>query len=411
MRVICSCFFALVLLTPSSSLSQVSPPAQYHAPQARNDGWKIANADSLGVDSTRLASLTQSIRAWPELGVHAVLIERDGRLIYEEYFDGFDERWGESLGRVSMTAASIHDVRSVTKSVVSALVGIAHGEGTIKSLDQPVVGWFPEYPDLNTPKRRRVTLAHVLSMTSGFQWNEDIPYNDPRNDEIRMTRDPQPLRYALSRPFAIDPGADFNYNGGLTHVLAAVLVRATKTSLQEYARTKLFEPLGIKDVEWVGDLAGMPAAASGLRLHPRDLAKFGSLYLHGGKWNGKQVIPNGWVDLSTRRHFRFRPRGGADAGGEFGYGYFWWYFCYPSPAGLIEARTAVGNGQQRVFVLPGLNMVVTILAGRYNDFTTGSTLGRRILIEHVLPAVKTGIRPGCPGAQSTAAYNMGPDKN
>lgn len=398
MRIIFAAFVALALLTSSSALPQSVPAARYQTPPARNDGWKTADADSLGVDSARLANLTGSIRAWPELGVHAILIERGGRLIYEEYFDGFDERWGQPLGRVSMTAETRHDLRSVTKSVVSAMVGIAHGEGVIPSLDQPVVRWFPEYPELDTPDRRRVTLAHVLSMTSGFEWNESVPYNDPRNDEIRMTRDSEPLRYALSRPFAVAPGSDFNYNGGLTHVLAAVLVRATKTSLQEYARTKLFEPLGITDAEWVGDLAGMPAAASGLRLRARDVAKFGSLFLHGGKWNGKQVIPNGWVELSTRRHFRFRPRAGADAGGEFGYGYFWWYNCYPSAAGLIEARSAIGNGQQRVFVLPGLDMVVTIFAGRYNDFTAGATLGTRILREHVIPAVKTGIRPGCPGA-------------
>jgi CubicO group peptidase (beta-lactamase class C family) len=398
MRIVFACFFAFVLLTPSIALPQALPAASYQVPPARNDGWKTANADSLGVDSTRLATLTQSIRAWPELGVHAILIERGGRLVYEEYFDGFDERWGVPIGRVSMTVESRHDLRSVTKSVVSALVGIAHGEGAIKSLDQPVIGWFPEYPELDTPDRRRVTLAHVLSMTSGFEWNEKVPYNDPRNDEIRMTRDSQPLRYALSRPFAVEPGSDFNYNGGLTQVLAAVLVRATKTSLQEYARTKLFEPLGITDVEWVGDLAGIPAAASGLRLRARDAAKFGSLYLHGGKWNGKQVIPNDWVQLSTRRYFRFGPGTEANAGAEFGYGYFWWYGCYPAAAGLIEARTAIGNGQQRLFVLPGLDMVVTIFAGRYNDFTTGALLGTRILREHVLPAVKTGIRPGCPGA-------------
>lgn len=398
MRIIIASFFALALLIPSSALPQAMPAVRYQVPPARNDGWKTASADSLGVDSARLANLTGAIRAWPELGVHAILIERGGRLIYEEYFDGFDERWGEPLGRVSMTAESRHDLRSVTKSVVSALVGIAHGEGVIQSLDQPVVRWFPEYPELDTADRRRVTLAHVLSMTSGFEWNESVPYNDPRNDEIRMTRNSEPLRYALSRPFAVDPGSDFNYNGGLTHVLAAVLVRATKTSLQEYARIKLFEPLGITDAEWVGDLAGMPAAASGLRLRARDAAKFGSVFLHGGKWNGKQLIPKGWTELSTRRHFRFRPRTGADAGGEFGYGYFWWYNCYPSAAGLIEARTAIGNGQQRVFVLPGLDMVVTIFAGRYNDFNAGATLGTRILREHVIPAVKTGIRPGCPGA-------------
>ncbi|HJQ70942.1 MAG TPA: serine hydrolase [Blastocatellia bacterium] len=398
MRIIFACFFALALLTTSVALPQTAPAAGYRVPTERADGWKTAGAESVGVDSTRLAALTNSIRSWPELGVHAILIERGGRLIYEEYFDGFDERWGEPLGRVSVTADARHDLRSVTKSVVSALVGIAHGEGAIPSLDQPVVRWFAEYPELDTPDRRRVTLAHVLAMTSGFEWNENVPYNDPRNDEIKMTRDREPLRYALSRPFADAPGSEFNYNGGLTHVLAAVLVRATKTSLQEYARTRLFEPLGITDVEWMGNLAGLPAAASGLRMRPRDLAKFGSLFLHGGKWDGKQVIPASWVELSTRRHFSFRPRAGADAAGQFGYGYFWWYNCYPSAAGLIEARTAVGNGQQRVFVLPGLDMVVTILAGRYNDFTNGSTLGGRILREHVLPAVKTGIRPGCPGA-------------
>ena len=390
-------FLLLILLTPCV-VPQVSSTAQYKTPTERSDGWQIAGADSVGVDSNKLAELTQAMRAWPELGVHAILIERNGRLIYEEYFDGFDERWGQSLGRVKMTAESKHDLRSVTKSVVSALVGIAHGEGKIPNLDEPIVKWFSEYPELNTPDRRRVTLAHALSMTSGFDWNEDIPYTDPKNDEIRMTRDLQPLRYALAPRFADDPGADFKYNGGLTQVVAAVLVRATKTSLQDYAKTKLFEPLVITDVEWVGDLAGMPSAASGLRLRARDLAKIGSLYLNGGKWNGKQVIPSSWIELSTRRQFRFRPRTGADAGGEFGYGYFWWYSCYPSAKGLIEARTAVGNGQQRIFVLPTLNMAVTIFAGRYNDFTTGSTLGRRILLEHVVPAVKTDVRVGCPGA-------------
>ena len=251
---------------------------------------------------------------------------------------------------------------------------------------------------MNTAERRRVTLAHVLAMTSGLQWNEDVPYNDPRNDEIRMTRDSQPLRYALSRPFVLDPGSEFNYNGGLTQVMAAVIERATKTRLQDYARRVLFEPLGITDFEWLGDLAGMPAAASGLRLRARDLAKFGSLYLHAGRWNGKQVVPADWVTLSTKRQFRFRSATGVNAGGEFGYAYFWWYNCYPTAAGLVEARTAVGNGQQRVFVLPGLDMVVTILAGRYNDFTFGSTLASRILREHIVTAVRTGFQPGCPGS-------------
>ena len=380
-------------------------PLPIAAQDTRPDGWQSARADSLGVDGSRLEALTASLRAWPELGVHALLIERSGKLIYEEYFDGYDERWGRPRGRVVMSRDSLHDLRSVTKSVVSALAGIAINEGAIKSLDQPVIEWFPEYPELNTAERRRVTLKHVLEMTAGFEWNESMPYTDPRNDEIRMTRDSLPLRYALSRAFTHNPGAEYNYNGGLVQVIAAVIERATKMSLEEYARKKLFEPLGIDSVEWVGDLAGMPAAASGLRMRPRDMLKFGSLYLHGGNWNGRRILPAAWVDLSTRRHFQFgrepgrdRSPNGPDAQGEFGYSYFWWYACHPTPQGLVEARTAVGNGQQRIFVLPGLDMVVVILAGRYNDFTTGNTLGTRILREHVIPAVRSGVRPGCPGA-------------
>lgn len=206
MRPYRNAFSALLLLAPLACTTGHTEAPADGRPASLDDGWQTASAESLGVDPDKLAALTASVRAWPELGVHAILIERSGRLIYEAYFDGFDERRGQALGRVTMTAATLHDLRSVTKSVVSALAGIAVAEGAIKSLDQPVVEWFPEYPQLNTADRRRITLAHVLSMTSGLEWNEDVPYNDPRNDEIRMDRDSQPLRYALSPSFATAPG-------------------------------------------------------------------------------------------------------------------------------------------------------------------------------------------------------------
>src|SRR5688500_7392204 len=137
MKSIVTCCLLFVFLRSSRALPQSSGP-RYKVPVARNDGCNTASADSLGVDSPRLALLTQSIRSWRELGVHAILIERRGQLIYEEYFEGFDERWGSPLGKISMTAESKHDLRSVTKSVVSALVGCAHGDGAIPSLDPPV---------------------------------------------------------------------------------------------------------------------------------------------------------------------------------------------------------------------------------------------------------------------------------
>jgi len=392
MRSILALVLTIPLLGPSSGLAQASSVPSSQAPASRNDGWSTAQPGSVGLDARRLAAMTAAIRADPGLNVHAILIERDGKLVYEEYFDGVDE-----LGNVSMTLETKHDLRSVTKSVVSALVGIARGEGAIPSLEQPLISWFPEYPELDTPELRRVTLLDALTMTAGFEWDERIPYTDSRNGEIRMMRDPQPLRFVLSRPLVTEPGRAFNYNGGLPQAMATVIQRATKTPFLAYARERLFEPLGITDVEWMGSLGDLPSAASGLRLRPRDLAKFGSLYLHGGRWNTKQVIPADWIDLSTRRNVLLPSPPGVE--GEFGYGYFWWYACQQTPVGLVEARFAMGNGEQRVVVYPGLKMAVTILAGRYNQ-QAGPPVARKILREHVLPAVQTNIRTGCPGLGS-----------
>ena len=175
--------------------------------------------------------------------------------------------------------------------MISALVGIAVDSGAIRSLDAPLLDYFPEYADLQVPERRQITLRHALTMSAGFDWNEDVSYRDPKNDETAMDRSADPLRYVLSRPIVAPPGTLWRYNGGTTQLLGAIVQRATKQPLADYARAVLFEPLGITDVEWLGRLAGLPSAASGLRLRPRDLAKFGSLYLHGGQWNGHQVVP------------------------------------------------------------------------------------------------------------------------
>ena len=168
-------------------------------------------------------------------------------------------------------------------------------------------------------------------------------------------------------------------------MLGTIVQRTTGEPLRDYARRVLFEPLGITDVEWMGDLAGMPSAASGLRLRPRDLAKFGSLYLHGGRWDGRQILPAEWVRESTQRHVPLPTP--VSAYGTHGYGYQWFHNCYRTPAGTLETPTAVGNGQQRIFVLRELRLVVTILAGRYND-PTARSLPERLLLEQIVPAVR-----------------------
>jgi CubicO group peptidase (beta-lactamase class C family) len=326
------------------------------------DGWRVATPEALGVDGAQLALMTAAIERGAYTNVHAVLIERDGRLIFERYFTGDDERRGDQLGRVTFDHQTLHDVRSVGKSVVSALFGIALA-GDEAALDRGVYEFFPEHAGLRSGARDSIRVRHVLSMTTGWQWDESTSYWNEGNDERLMNRSNDHLQYVLSRPLADQPGTKWTYNGGATELLAEMIRRKTGQSLTAYARSALFTPLGITEFEWLGNLAGHPAAASGLRMRPRDLARFGSLYLHQGRWQGRQVIPAAWVEQSTRR----RIDSPASSGGawDVGYGYQWWHGRLKAGGGMLEVFGAMGKGQQRVFVVPELKLVVTILAGTY----------------------------------------------
>ena len=391
MKMLSVCAAMLAAIIAAAAVSQ-SPAYIYSVPPKLKDGWMTGSLDQAGIDRQKIEAMTDSIRAQPALNIHAVLIEHHGRLVFEEYFSGKDERWGDPLGFIVFNRDTKHDLRSVTKSVVSALVGVAKNAGAIRSLDTPLLDYFPEYKDLQTPERRSITIRHALMMGSGFEWNEEVPYTDPKNDEIVMIRNKDPMRYVLSRPIVAAPGAVWKYNGGTTQALATIVQRATKRPLADYARSVLFTPLGITEMEWLGDLAGVASGASGLRLRPRDLAKFGSLYIHGGQWNHKQVLPPEWVAESTRRQLTFPGRPAR------GYAYQWWHTCYATPSGTVEVPTAVGNGTQRIFLLREQQTVVTVLAGRYNDFKADPA--ERLLLDFILPAlspVKTPtVAAGCP---------------
>jgi CubicO group peptidase (beta-lactamase class C family) len=160
----------------------MSPPSA--TPSTPDDGWTTASPGAAGLDPGRLERMSGAIRGHPDWNVHAVLIERDGRLVYEEYFAGTDERWGRSLGHVQFDRTTRHDLRSVSKSVVSVLVGTALGAGALRSVDQPLLGFFPDYSDLADPERARLTLRHALTMSPGLDWNERVPHTSPANDEI-----------------------------------------------------------------------------------------------------------------------------------------------------------------------------------------------------------------------------------
>jgi CubicO group peptidase (beta-lactamase class C family) len=206
--------------------------------------------------------------------VHAVLVARHGTLTFEHYFAGEDEHWGHPVGEVAFGPGIKHDERSVTKSVVALVLGIAVDHGLIKGIDEPVMSFFPEYADLRTPERDRITLRDLITMSAGLEWHEDdTPYTSDANSENRTDNAADPYRYALQQAVIEPPGQVWNYNSGSTEIIGGVLKKATGKPVDELARTLLFAPLGITDVEWPRNAKGNPIAAGALRLRPRDLAK------------------------------------------------------------------------------------------------------------------------------------------
>lgn len=291
-------------------------------------------------------------------GLHGLVALRHGRLFFERYGSGPDSSWGTRLGIVDFGPETLHDLRSVTKSVVGLLYGIALAAGRVPAPDQPLMAQFPEYPDLAAdPARARLRVEHVLTMTLGLEWNESLPYTTVANSEIAMEMAPGRWRFVLERPVVAEPGEGWTYNGGATALLGRLIERGTGQALPDYARGVLFDPLGIGPTEWRGGLTdGKPSAASGLRMRPRDLARIGQMVLDRGVAGGRQIVPADWLAAS------FRPLARLPDGR--GYGYHWYL-------GRFERggfwRCAIGNGGQRLFVWPESELVVAITAGNYDD--------------------------------------------
>lgn len=327
------------------------------------------------MDERILAGIGERVRSGDFPNVHAVVVVADGTVAFEDSFSGPDESIVELVtGATDLPTrlfrpGSLHDVRSVTKSITSLLYGTALRQGAVPGPDTPVLDAFPEHDDVRGSGWERVLVRHALTMTLGVEWDETIPYTDPRNSEIQMHTSPDPYRYVLTRPVVSPPGEGFTYCGGATELLAALVQKGTGLRLDDYAREMLFRPLGIEDFEWARPAHGHPMGASGLRLRAPDLAKIASLYLTGGRWGDRTIAPAEWLAASLAPHVT------NDAGR---YGFQWWL----SRSGRIAS--AVGNGGQRAVVVPECDLVAVVLAGNYN--APGESYSDRLLSECVLPA-------------------------
>jgi CubicO group peptidase (beta-lactamase class C family) len=328
-------------------------------PPVVRDGWATASPEEVGLERAQLERTVSAILAGEAGEIHSLLVVRDGKLVLEEYFHGY-------------VRDDLHDVASCTNSVASLLIGIAVDQGRIESLAVPVLDFFPESRRAAAQGWDRVSLEHVLTMTTGRRERQPRP--------IRVTEGGEALfADTLSKRRTHDPGAWWQPSDRSVNLLSGVLWRATGLHADEFAATFLFEPLGVEVFEWNRGAQGdFPRMHAGLRLRPRDMAKLGQLVLEEGRWQGRQVVSAEWIRESTSEQLDFL------IGGDEQYGYLWWLPPLPESAGGGRVITAWGRGSQFIYVSPSLDTVVILTGGhQFNDKTF---LPSRVLSRYLLPA-------------------------
>ena len=332
-----------------------------------------------GLEPARLCALKDAVPNEHLRNLHSVVVLRHGSLVFEQYFNGRDEHFGTPVGNTTFDGETLHDVRSITKSIISMLYGIAFAHNHAESVSNPILDTFTAFADLRSePDRMKILVKHALTMTMGTKWNETLPYDNPKNGEYQMEEANDRYRYILDRPLVKAPGECWNYNGGATAVLAELVSRATSLPLLKFAKKRLFEPLGITHLEWITDEGGEPLAASGLRLRPRDLAKIGQLMLNQGRWAGRELVPASWIHESTKPHVRISK--------HICYGYQWWLGNSRFDSVYTPLVAGFGNGGQGLHILPELDLVVVVTAGNYND-PKHRLIPTTVLNQFVLPAI------------------------
>lgn len=342
------------------------------------------------VNQARLEELNNALEEDRIADVHAVLVDYRGDRIFEGYYEAPDEDWGSPLGKVKHAPDRKHDLRSVSKSVTTLLLGIALGDDWNQDLQRTLGSFFPDRSSDMGEGIAFVTLENMLTMQAGIEWNEMTePYADAEgnysltNDENRLYVTDDPLGLVLTRKVVTKPGGEWYYNGGLTQLIGFIVQVETGDPFDTFLQDRLFGPLDIEDYDWRRasnwSATSPPATASGLRLTARDTAKIGQLVLARGQWNGRQLVDPGWIDAMTARHVKTIPWFNEE-GMNSGYGYMW----YRGEIGTDDVIFASGNGDQRIMVFPERELVITIQAGRYNDFTQRT---EKLVAQAVLAAI------------------------
>ena len=334
-------------------------------PENTGDGWETAALSSVGMDLGPFVELVQRIESGVYGEVHSVVVVKDSKLVFERYWPGHDFAPFATNYRGAYTRFdrnTRHDTHSATKSIVSALVGIAADRKHIRSTQDVVFDYLPDqYTLWKNEGRERITVEHCLMMASGLRWNEwEAPVTASENDLMVFIRSSDPIAYLLSKPVMTEPGTRFYYNGGTVNLLGVMLAFASDQSVQSFSSRYLFGPLGISNYNWqVLQPSGITFCSGDIYITPRDMAKFGQLFLNEGKWNGVQIISKEWVEQSTQYHIN------PMVSWADGYGYLWWLRNLRVNNGNIRSFKAIGWGGQEIFVLKDLAMVVVFTGANY----------------------------------------------
>lgn len=347
--------------------------------------WRTSTPEAQGMESATLSQMLQLLKD-EDKNINSMLIVRHGTIVLEAYFAPYD-------------AETRHDLYSATKSVTSALIGLAIQDGNLNGVHERVLEEiFPELQVENLDQRkRRISIEHLLEMSAGLKWSEtSISYGSASNPVIQMHRSEDWVKFVLDQPMAYEPGTRFSYNSGASHLLSAILHKRTGLLTATYAEQSLFQPLGFSDYYWPADPAGIHTGSSGLQLIPRDMARIGYLYLQDGLWEGQRLLPQGWVEESTRKRQQavsasdlryrllnaitrlFRP--GSPEIQSMDYGYHWWL---PSFGGYA----ARGWAGQAIFVMPDLDLVVVFSGGLSG---ADNFLPDKLMVDYIIPSIQSG---------------------
>ncbi|MHA1944326.1 MAG: serine hydrolase domain-containing protein [Candidatus Thorarchaeota archaeon] len=333
------------------------------------EGWATSTPEEQGMDATALAGVYDIVRD-SSASIRSMLVVRHGYLVAEEYFT-------PQVYDINNT----HIVYSVTKSVVSSLIGIAIDMGFIDNTSQLLLDFFPDRTIANMSAwKDAITLEDVLHMRTGFQWDEDN--YDEYNDFFAMTDSDDWAQYVLDRPMAYEPGSTFYYNSGNSHLLATIINVTTGMTPLAFADQYLFGPIGITNRLWLPDPQGVNFGGSNLALRPQDMAKFGLLFLNNGTWDTQQVVSSDWVNRSS--HGPATPYGGTS------YGYQWWLNDYQN---WYSAR---GYNGQLIYVIPEHDVVVVFSSDNTGGWSYNSWVGQVInAITNIYPG-PTDLPPSIP---------------